>query len=428
MNTPPLSEPVPGWDQDLYAGAPGIALAHIEYAHAGLAPWRTAHEWAAVTVRGPVTADPASGLYRGAPAVAFTLHTSGLPGYGQALAVLDEHITTLTRHRLRRARDRIDAGMLPSLREYDLIRGLTGIGAYLLHRHQPAPGTTSSPARINSGLLGEVLAYLVRLTEPLNVDGAVLPGWWTGNAPNDEPSPDWPGGHGNLGIAHGIAGPLAFLSLAARCGIEVAGQTEAIERICAWLDQWQTGTGTQSWWPELVSRREYTTGTSIQSGPGRPSWCYGTPGLACAQQLAGIALGDPRRERDAELALAGCLADGRQLGQLTDASLCHGWAGLLHTTSRVAADSDEPDRLDHRHVLDRAQHLMYDQNATLDDGLLTGVAGARLALHTATVGTPPLSGWDACLLLDARRPDHTPSTATANRASQRCEAPDGRTS
>jgi hypothetical protein len=35
MNTSP-AEPVPGWDQILYAGAAGIALAHIEYAHAGL--------------------------------------------------------------------------------------------------------------------------------------------------------------------------------------------------------------------------------------------------------------------------------------------------------------------------------------------------------------------------------------------------------
>src|SRR5262249_29375886 len=160
-------------------------------------------------------------------AVAFTLHASSLPGYQHALAVLDEHIATLTRHRLNRARDRIDAGMLPALREYDLIRGLTGIGAYLLHRHQPGPGAPLGPARTSSSLLGEVLAYLVRLTQPVTIeDGTVLPGWWTGNAPNDEPSRDWPGGHGNLGIAHGIAGPLALMALAARCGIEVAGQTE----------------------------------------------------------------------------------------------------------------------------------------------------------------------------------------------------------
>src|SRR5439155_8752570 len=135
------------------------------------------------------------------------------------------------------------------------------------------------PARTSGGQLGEVLSYLVRLTQPVTIDDdTVLPGWWTGNAPNDEPSPDWPGGHGNLGIAHGVAGPLALLSLAARDGIEVAGQREAIERICEWLDHWRTGTGTQAWWPELVSRREHEAGTSTQAGPGRPSWCYGTPG------------------------------------------------------------------------------------------------------------------------------------------------------
>jgi len=238
VNQPPPLQPAPGWDQALYAGGAGIALAHIEYAHAGVGDWDTAHRWAAATVRGPVTAYPdACGLDRGAPAVAFTLHAADRPGYAPALAVLDEHVSDLTRYRLRRARDRIDARLLPALREYDLIRGLTGIGAYLLHRHR-------------SGLLREVLAYLVRLTEPITIqDAVVVPGWWSGNAPNDQPSPAWPGGHGNLGMAHGIAGPLALLSTTLRHGITVAGHTEAIERICAWLDQWQIGTGTWAWWP-----------------------------------------------------------------------------------------------------------------------------------------------------------------------------------
>jgi lantibiotic biosynthesis protein len=409
MNAPPGSEPVPGWNQNLYAGAPGIALAHIEYAHAGLGSQHTAHRWTAITVRAPVTADPRCGLHWGAPAVAFALHASGQPGCGHALAVLDEHIAAATRRRLRRARERIDAGMLPALREYDLIRGLTGIGAYLLHRQYPPLGTSSGLASTGSGLLGEVLAYLIRLTQPVTVnDGAVLPGWWTGNAPNDEPSPNWPGGHGNLGLAHGIAGPLALLALTARCGIEVSGHADAIGRICAWLDQWRIGTGTQAWWPELISRREHTAGTTTQAGPGRPSWCYGTPGLARAQQLAGHALGDPQRQRDAELALAGCLADQRQLNQLTDTSLCHGWAGLLHTTWRVATDATYPDRFHLPQLLARTQQYLHHQARPTEQGLLTGAAGTTLALHTATLGTPPLSGWDACLLLDAGRPDHKP--------------------
>jgi len=70
-----------------------------------------------------------------------------------------------------------------------------------------------------------------------------VPGWWSGNAPNDQLSPQWPGGHGNLGLAHGIAGPLALLSTAMRRGITVTGQRNAAGRICAWLDQWRTDSG-----------------------------------------------------------------------------------------------------------------------------------------------------------------------------------------
>ncbi len=392
MNQPPPLEPEPGWDQALYAGAAGIALAHIEYAHAGVSGWDTAHQWAAATVRSPVTAHPdGAGLDRGAPAVAFTLHAAGRPGYASALAVLDERISDITKDRLRRARERIDARLLPALREYDLIRGLTGIGAYLLHRHR-------------GGLLREVLAYLVRLTEPLTIDdGMVLPGWWSGNAPNDQPSPDWPGGHGNIGMAHGIAGPLALLSITLRRRLTVPGHAEAIERICAWLDQWRTGTGTRAWWPEMISRHEHDSGTTAQAGPGRPSWCYGTPGLARAQQLAALALGDPRRQRYAEHAMAGCLADERQLAQLTDASLCHGWAGLLQTTWRVASDASDPGQFDLRRLLHRTQRFLDDRGPPTDEGLLDGVAGTGLAIYTVTVGAAPVSGWDACLLLDAGR-------------------------
>lgn len=206
--------------------------------------------------------------------------------------------------RLRRAHERIDAEQLPVLREYDLIRGLTGIGAYLLHRHH------------GGELLHSVLFYLVRLTEPRRIDGDTMPGWWTANAPNDQPSPQLPGGHGNLGMAHGIAGPLALLCTALWHGITVVGQVDAIGRICAWLDQWRTGTGRRAWWPETVSATDQRAGTVRQTGPGRPSWCYGTPGRARAQQLAGLALADERRQHHAEQALAGCITDEGQLAQL----------------------------------------------------------------------------------------------------------------
>jgi len=389
--SPPPQELTPGWDHCLATGAPGIALLHIQHAHTGAGGWDTVQRWAAAMTRSPVTAHPdACGLYRGAPAVAFTLHAAGQPAYASALDTLDRHISTLTRARLDRAHRRIDRGQLPALREFDLISGLTGIAVYLLHRHG------------GGELLCEVLAYLVRLTESLkHADGDVLPGWWCADGPGTPSSRRWPGGHGNLGLAHGIAGPLALLSTAMRRGVTVAGQAEAIGWICAWLDQWRCGTGARAWWPAMISLTEWRTGTVRQPGPPRPSWCYGTPGLARAQQIAAIALADPQRQRRAEHALAGCVTDERQLAQLRDASLCHGWAGLLQSTWRVAADGDGvlSARLPHLHArLD--QHLR-QHGAPTHDGLLDGTTGIHLAQHTTTTTHgPPATRWDACLLLD----------------------------
>lgn len=56
-----------------------------------------------------------------------------------------------------------------------------------------------------------------------------------------------------------------------------------------------------------------------------PSWCYGTPGIARALQLAALATGNRTRRATAERALIGCLADERQVRQIIDTSLCHGW-------------------------------------------------------------------------------------------------------
>ncbi|MGH4006742.1 MAG: lanthionine synthetase LanC family protein, partial [Pseudonocardiaceae bacterium] len=154
-----------------------------------------AHAWASATTRTPVTAHPdACGLFRGAPAVAFALHAAGQPSYATALNTLDSHISALTRRRLERAHERIDRGRVPTLREFDLISGLTGIGVYLLHRHG------------RGDVLRDVLTYLVRLAEPLETEsGETLPGWWCGEGPGNHPAHRWPGGHGNLGLAHGIA-------------------------------------------------------------------------------------------------------------------------------------------------------------------------------------------------------------------------------
>lgn len=382
-------DPAEAWGQSLYSGGTGITLLHLENVHTGTGQWNLAHAWVRAMTQHKVTADPdTTGLFYGVPAVAFTLHSARQPAYAGFLQTLDDHLASITVHRLRAAHDRINRGLLPRLREFDLIRGLTGLGVVLLHRDtQPE-------------LLQDVLAYLVRLTEPVTVEGEQLPGWWSSDGPNGRASCDWPGGHANLGIAHGIAGPLGLLATAHRRGITVPGHTEAISYLLEWLDDWRVGTNRGAWWPGMISRAEHNANATQAPGPQRPSWCYGTPGLARAQQLAAIVLGDRSRQRAAENALAGCLTDHQQLAQISDASLCHGWAGLLHTATRAAADAVDDSLTNLLPVLDAHLQTYLRLHGSSDEpGLLTGNAGVLLAQHAATANSMPVTQWDASLLL-----------------------------
>ncbi|MEV0456556.1 lanthionine synthetase C family protein [Catellatospora methionotrophica] len=386
---PPTGDPEPGWSQSLATGAPGIALLHVELARCGLGEWSTVQHWASATMRHEVSTHPSASLFRGAPAVAFAVQAAERDVYAATLAVLDGQIRRIVEQRLAAAHDRIDEQRPPALAEFDLISGLTGLGVYLLRR-----------GRDHAALRG-VLQYLTRLTEPLMSSDGPVPGWWTAHGPQDVPSLEWVGGHGNFGMAHGITGPLALLSSAMRRGTTVAGQPEAIDRVCTWLNTWRRGTAAQPWWPEMISLGELRSGQSNARHPHRPSWCYGVPGIARAMQLAGLALADEHRRRSAEDALTAVVSDGLQLNRVTDASLCHGWAGLALTAWRVAADSPDPHRLTERmpYLIGRLDRHLRDYPVP-GHGLLEGVEGINLAQQSITRTHLPLSRWDACLLLD----------------------------
>lgn len=388
-----------GWrPQSLAYGAAGIALLHIERAHTGHGSWQRAHDWLTCAARGGVASGASSHLYHGAPALAFALHAATSarhPGrYARALETLDHHISLATRRRVDRAHARMDHGALPALAEYDTIRGLTGLGAYWLRR---AP---------DNDLIRSVLTYLVRLTEPIGDGECMLPGWWSGLDPAGRPSPRYPGGHGNNGMAHGIGGSLALLALAMRRGVTVDGQLAAIGRICAWLDRWRQDGRAGSRWPYWLTRAQLRALQPAGALAARPSWCYGTAGLARAQQLAGLATGETARQRMAENALADALTDPEQLAAITDLSLCHGYAGLAHIARLADADAitTRPAEPAGR-MLDAVTARAGDSSARLlwppsgDVGLLAGAAGVALALHAADTGAAPISGWDSCLLI-----------------------------
>ncbi|WP_434595911.1 lanthionine synthetase C family protein [Streptomyces sp. A5-4] len=345
--------------QDLSEGALGMALLDIERRDLSIARRHLAQ----ATARGVSTGSNAS-LFHGAPALEFVLARAHGAG-DDVRAAVDRVVDA----RLAAAHRRQAAGTLPHLAEWDLIRGLTGLAALLLSR-PIAPR------------LPDVLACLVALARPARGDGRMLPGWWSAVGPDGK---EMAGGHGNNGMAHGIAGPLAVLSLALREGVSVPGQKEAIGTYTTWLDRH----GAHYWSTSAHLDIDQPPGTE----PARQSWCYGQPGIARARQLAALALGDPARRQAAENTIETILTDPQQLARITDSTLCHGWAGLLTLTRAVAADSPAPARFTPI-VQDLHRRLAADWEHLPKPGFLEGRAGAQLALH----GTDT-AGWPRALLL-----------------------------
>ncbi|MEW2081091.1 lanthionine synthetase C family protein [Streptomyces sp. NPDC005283] len=401
--TPLGSEAPSSYRQHLAYGPTGIALLHIERAAAGAGSWQRAHDWLAAATQQPFTSGPDSHPFYGAPALAHALACAAehLPGaYQRARETLDQQMSADVLRRLTAAHRRIDAGRLPELAEFDTIRGLAGYGAYFLG-HDP----TGTDVRA-------ILDYCVRLTEPITHEGEVLPGWWTQTGPSGRPDNRFPGGHANSGMAHGVGGVIALLALATRRGITVGGHREALITILAWLDRWQAETGLGLSWPYWVTRDELRTGRLAPSAPRRPSWCYGTVGIARARQLAALALGNADRQVEAETALVAALTDSAQLKATTDNGLCHGFAGLAHVAARTADDAQPSTAEQLRAAIlpllntvcppgtvpeDVTSAVIQDEEA--GPGFLNGAAGMALALLAPATTTPPASAWDTCLLI-----------------------------
>ncbi|MGW1056984.1 lanthionine synthetase C family protein [Micromonospora rubida] len=372
--------------QSLATGAVGPAILAIERALNGTGNWTTAHHGVTRVTSSPIDAGSHTGLYHGAPAVFLMLNAATSDGrdrYAAARQSLAHHVRRLARRRLTAAEARLQRRQSGTFAEYDIFQGLVGIGALLL-RHLP-----------DTDELGDLLTYVTRLTQPRVHDEQRRPGWWVDHDP--DPTLPTPGGHANLGMAHGAAGLLSLLALADRAGHQVNGQTEAIERLSVWFDRWRQDDAAQGpWWPQWLTRDQLRTGRPTQVGPGRPSWCYGAPGIARALQLAAIATNHATRRADAEAVLAACLND-QQLDRLTEPGICHGLAGLYHTALRAAADAKTPDIAARLPAL--AERLTGNE-PTQGDGFLTGRTGHLLAMETARTAAPPQTRWDTCLLIN----------------------------
>ncbi|ANF94950.1 lanthionine synthetase C family protein [Paenibacillus bovis] len=216
---------------------------------------------------------------------------------------------------------------------YDVIMGLTGTGRYLLEIADEAKAKTT---------LCSILSYMVELAQPITINGRDVPGWYVPEKHQftDEDKKRFPNGNFNCGLAHGIPGPMALLSIALIHNIEVEGQREAVEVMARWLIDAARTDESGIYWTSFISYEEQTTG---QTAPerARDAWCYGAAGTARALFLAGKALDNEEFYQQGLYGFDSIFKRGEAQWQLSGPTFCHGYAGLLHITSRMAAESGE---------------------------------------------------------------------------------------
>ncbi|GGL02925.1 hypothetical protein Sme01_19370 [Sphaerisporangium melleum] len=386
-------------------GYPGIVLLFAELGHTDPRAGEIAHAYlSAGAPHAAAAAAAPDGIYRGIPALAFAAAAAARrPGeYAKLLANLDEIIAARTSGLLQQENARLDAG-IPGVRlaVYDVISGLTGLGRYLLSR--PA---ACRPAAV------AVAEYVVRLSRPVTVDGHEVPGWWSPDGATQDTRLHPARGHLNLGMAHGIAGPLALLALAHQHGVNVPGAGEAAHRIAEWLLSWVRTDAYGPHWPALVTFEEQVAGAAEPSRPVRPSWCYGAPGIARALQLAARAFGRPEWERTAleavRAAVTRPVTDPRMTG---DGGVCHGYAGLLQIIRLMARDTGDPALVQATAPVAGRLAGLFRPNSAFGYGLrlpggetipragfLEGAAGSALALLGHATGRQA-TAWDSALLL-----------------------------
>ncbi|MFJ5921001.1 lanthionine synthetase C family protein [Kitasatospora sp. NPDC092948] len=388
-------------------GWAGTALLYAELARQDGRYRVPAHDWLARAAGsaggGRRTEGPESiGLYSTLPALSYAMHRAALSpaDYRTARAHLGGQVALVAgRLAARELRRVAGAAGCTRLEAYDLISGLTGLGGHLLELYESEESA--------AGALEQVLTALVALTRPLGP----LPGWWVAQDVRTYGPAAPEQGHANLGLAHGVPGPLALLALAWRQGVRVPGQQEAVHTLAEWLLAQRREDPAGGWWPESVELPSETRADRPADRPPRASWCYGSPGIARALHLAGAALDVPHWREAGISALRHALA--RPGSAPTDAGLCHGWGGLLQTTWRLAQDSGDPqlaaevprlaERLLDLHEEERpfgfAAPVRRGDWADDPAGFLTGAAGAALALHTFATGAAPATRWDRALLL-----------------------------
>lgn len=361
-----------------------------------------AHQFLASAIQGLENIVPgtlSSGLMGGLAGLGFT--TLALSHGGKRYVRLTRQVDQLLLDHLTRELEHVTQnGDGVWFGDYDLVSGSTGILAYLLAR-QEVPGVAITGLdEVIEALLDRLIT---RCADPASPNGFFIP---KAKQATPELQEAYPFGCVNIGLAHGVPGPLGVLSVALLCNVQRIGLPEAVASLAAWIMERRVDDSWGISWPHAVRPTEDPQGESS----GRAAWCYGSPGVAASLWLAGKALSNDRMCRLAVDALKAVARRPISERRISSPIICHGVAGLLQIVLRLWNYSHDPELEPFAAELLEQLVAMHDVQAPVgyrdiepsgqrvdDPGFLQGAAGIALSLISASTAIEPT--WDRILLL-----------------------------
>ncbi|MBE6051038.1 MAG: hypothetical protein E7214_10415 [Clostridium sp.] len=284
--------------------------------------------------------------------------------------------------------------------DIDVIQGISGIGRYVL---------AFSEDKKMKEILENILLYLVYLCKYIDHDGVKVPGWFISfDNYMGYDRENYTNGHFNCGMAHGITGILALMSISSIKGIVVEGQNEAIKKIVNWLIKFRSYDKFGPIWPGKVSWEENIEG-KVEDVFAREAWCYGDAGVARAIWLSGVALNNNEWKEISIDTFKGICRRPEEKWNIKSHTFCHGRAGLLQIVQRMYSESEDKeikvlrDRLVNEvlELWNPSEPYGYHEEDGLDiqhiAGLLDGAAGVFAVLIGLTREED--SDWDSIFLI-----------------------------
>ena len=207
-------------------------------------------------------------------------------------------------------------------RNYDLLYGAIGKGIYFLE----VPGSAYSKVSLEKIVLG------IRSMSVFDNDGLT---WLSHRRQKDNSIKEC----SELGLAHGVASIIAFLSRVNRSGVLPSETLTLLRQSVNWLMEQK----------DISSRFTFPITKPQDSRPPWLAWCTGDLGMALAIYHAGITLDDQSLVIDSiEIVDKACninvLDSGIHLDMtrnLHDAGLCHGSLGLAYIFHKFYTVTDE---------------------------------------------------------------------------------------